>query len=237
MFGKTSRLLLLSAVTLLINTSVLAKKTPQVKEAKDVTEVPAKLAEKNLVPHIGAYFDVYAGYGFAGWGKFTDNGHGAWAHIGNIIPSNRKRGAMNYGADLGYSFIRYLALEFGYFYVPSVKGDDLSIATPYVYAAGKLSYPFLANDDLAIFAKLGMAYRLLDYAGGAQQGSYQNKRYSINPLYGLGAQYYLSQYWRASVQWLQIPSHTQGAANSKKSSKQVPRTDQIVFGLGYSFSV
>ncbi len=231
------RKILLIVLLTLFNITVLAgEKVKETKESKAAAE-EAQQPEAAQLPHIGVYIDTMAGYGFADWSGFTNDGHGAWALIGGINPSRHKKSGFSYGANIGYHFIRYLGLEFGYYNFAKISGDNLELETPYVYAAGKLSYPFLANDDLAIFAKLGMAYRMLDYGGNAQQGAYQNKRYSINLLYGVGAQYYLSQGWRASVQWLEIPKYTQGEQNSKKSSKQVPRTDQILFGLGYLFSV
>lgn len=204
----------------------------------DEKSVDLQAKIKNDVPHLGVNFDVYAGYAFADWSHFTNGGHGAWALLGGgIRPRNHQQGGFNIGGDLGYQIIRYLGMEFGYYYFQKVNGDNLSITTPYYYFAGKLSYPFLANDDFSIFAKLGAALREIEYGGSARQGVYNNKRYSIRPIYGLGVQYYLSHRWKASVQWLEIPKYTDGAVNSKDSSKQVPRTDQVLFGLGYLFSI
>lgn len=228
---------LLIVVLTLFNIAVLASESAKQQTESTAVAEETQSAETTQLPHIGAYIDAMMGYGFADWAGFTNDGHGAWALIGGINPSKHKKGGFSYGANIGYHFIRYLGLELGYYNFAKVSGDNLELETPYVYVAGKVSYPFLANDDLAIFAKLGAAYRMLDYAGIAQQGAYQNKRYSLNLLYGIGAQYYLSQGWRASIQWLEIPKYTQGEQNSKKSSKQVPRTDQILFGLGYLFSV
>lgn len=192
---------------------------------------------ENEVPHLGVNLNVYMGYGFANWSSFTNDGHGAWAHIGGIRPQSNKRGGFNVGGDLGYQIIRYLGMEFGYYHFATVKGDNLEIQSPYFYAAAKVSYPFLANDDLSVFAKLGVAYRMIEYDGAAQTGPYQNKRYSFNPLFGLGTQYYFSRRWKASMQWIGIPAYTRGATNTKKSSKQIPMTNQLLLGLGYLFSI
>ena len=191
----------------------------------------------NEVPHLGVNINVYAGYVRENWSSFTNHNHGAWAQIGGIRPHTNAQGAFNIGGDLGYQIIRYFGIELGYYYFQQVKGDNLTIETPYFYAATKVSYPFLANDDLSVFAKLGVAYRMIEYGGSAQTGPYQNKRYSFNPLYGLGVQYYISHRWKASAQWLQIPSRTNGSPNTKKSSKQVPMTNQVLLGLGYLFTI
>jgi hypothetical protein len=191
----------------------------------------------NDVPHLGVNWDIYLGYAFANWSKFTSNGHGAWASIGGISPRSHTKGGFNMGGDLGYQIIRYFGMEFGYYYFRQVDGDNLSVQTPYYYIAGKVSYPFLANDDLSIFAKIGVAAREIEYGGGARQGVYNNKRYSIRPIYGLGLQYYFTHNWKASIQWLEIPQYTSGGVNTKNSSRQVPRTDQVLIGLGYLFAI
>jgi hypothetical protein len=191
----------------------------------------------NSVPHLGVNWDLYGGYAFSNWSSFTNGGNGAWAYIGGISPRSHAKGGFNIGGDLGYQIIRYLGMEFGYYYFKQVDGDNLSVQTPYFYAAAKVGYPFLANDDLSIFAKFGMAYRVIEYGGGARQGVYNNKRYSFNFLYGLGVQYYFTRKWKASAQWLEIPKNTNGGPNTTKSSRQVPRTDQLLLGLGYLFSI
>lgn len=206
-------------------------------EKKESTTQPAFKQVSNAVPHLGVNWDLYAGYGFSDWSRFTGDGHGAWANIGAISPRSHTKGGFNIGGDLGYQIIRYLGMEFGYYHFKKVAGDGLSVETPYVYGAAKIGYPFLANDDLSIFAKIGLAYRMIEYGGGARQGVYNNKRYSFNLLYGLGVQYYFSHRWKVSAQWLEIPKDTDGARNTKTSSRQVPRTDQVLLGLGYLFTI
>ncbi len=211
---------------------------PDSKNIKDHHESVATFQQvSNPVPHIGVNWDLYAGYAFSNWSGFTNGGNGAWAYIGGINPRDHAKGGLNIGGDLGYQIIRYLGMEFGYYHFEKVAGDDLSVETPYFYAAAKVGYPFLTNDDLNVFAKLGVAYRMIEYGGGARQGVYNNKRHSINLLYGLGLEYYFTDKWKASAQWLEIPEYTSGGRNTKQSSKQVPRTDQLLLGLGYLFSI
>ncbi len=191
----------------------------------------------NTIPHLGVNWDVFLGYGFSNWSEFTKDGHGAWSNIGGIQPQSNTHGGFNVGGDLGYQIIRYFGMELGYYHFAQVTGDNLGIYTPYFYAAGKVSYPFLANDDLSVFAKVGAALRMVEYSGGSTVGVYNNERYSMNVIYGLGAQYYFTHRWKVSLQWLEIPSYTRGSLNTKNSSKQVPRTDQVLLGLGYIFSM
>jgi len=198
-------------------------------------DLQAKIS--NPVPHIGVNWDIYLGYAFANWSEFTSGGHGAWALIGGIQPRNHDEGGFSFGADLGYQIIRYFGIEFGYSYFRRVSGNNLSIQTPYYYFAGKVSYPFLENDNLSIFANFGAALRELEYSGSSAQGVYNNKRYNIRPVYGLGIQYYFSHRWKATMQWLEVPKYTSGDVNSKDSSKQIPRTDQLLIGLGYLFTI
>ena len=225
--------------SLVIASSGMAVAAAQQKVPQPVKTEPAPEAKQivNTVPHLGVNLDLFMGYGFANWSAFTNDNHGAWAHIGGINPHSNSKGGFNIGVDLGYQIIRYLGIELGSYHFAAVNGDNLEVQSPYVYAATKVSYPFLMDDDLTVFAKLGIAYRMIEYNGSAQTGPYQNKRYSFNTLFGLGAQYYFSHRWKASIQWIGIPARTNGATNTKKSSKQIPMTNQLLLGLGYLFSI
>lgn len=184
----------------------------------------------------GLYTDLYLGYGYANWTKFTDKGHGAWAHIGGIRPRSNATGAFNWGADLGYQFLPYAGLEFGYFHPSVVTGDSLNVSTPYIYMAGKASLP-LFMDRFSIYAKLGAAYRSIHYSGPAAVSPYKDVQCNWQLIYGLGTEYYLSSHWKVSAQWLEMPKETFGAENTGHSAKQVPRLDQLLFGLGFLFSI
>ena len=235
--GKLVKSIAIASLAAVASNGVaLAAKQEAQQQAKTEPAVEIKQVV-NEVPHLGVNLNLFMGYGFANWSLFTNDNHGAWAHIGGINPGSNAKGSFNVGGDLGYQIIRYLGIELGYYHFAEVKGDSLEVQSPYFYAAAKVSYPFLENDDLTVFAKLGAAYRMIEYGGTAQTGPYQNKRYSFNLMYGLGAQYYLSHRWKASVQWIGIPARTNGATNTKKSSKQVPMTNQLLLGLGYLFSI
>ncbi|PHQ78522.1 MAG: hypothetical protein COB66_08730 [Coxiella sp. (in: Bacteria)] len=207
--------------------------------AETPAEAPAETAPAaySNPEHLGVYWDIFTGYEFSNWSKFTDGGHGVWANIGGgVRPNDYKKGGFNYGADIGYQIIRYLGLELGYYSFPTVSGNNIDVKTPYFYIAGRISYPLL-NDKLSVFAKVGMAYQMIEYGGNNISQPYNSTKGNVNVVYGLGMQYYFSKRWHVAAQWLEIPKTTGGTVNTVKSAKQVPRADQFLIGLGYLFSV
>lgn len=109
---------------------------------------PGPMAPPAPMSVAGVYINANAGYG-------------SW---GINAPSDVDHSGFMFGANLGYQFNEYFAVEAGYMYLPEVKGTttifgntfNVQIDNYAIVAALKAMYPF--TPEWSIFAKLGTAY-------------------------------------------------------------------------------
>lgn len=111
------------------------------------------------------------------------------------------------GGAVGYQLNRNFGAEFGY--------EDLVKHGPGLgFIAGRVMLPL--GNSFAVFGKGGVADR---FNGPGLHG------HTVNPMFGAGAQYNLTQNWYVLAQWL----HFMG--------NKTTTTNIAAAGLGYEFSI
>lgn len=132
-----------------------------------------------------------------------------------------------WGADAGYNFNQYLAVEAGYTQMATVKvsGQTLSSENRMFDLVAKGTYPI--NTQFNIFGKLGAAYthtKLASTIGGASiEGAGANG--AIVPYFGAGVGYNLTK---------NVSFNVQGFATTKRANV-VPAMYGATAGVAYTF--
>lgn len=170
--------------------------------------------------HTNVYVDLHAGYAQSNWVDFNASVMGTG--IAYFSPVDNRHGGFTGGVDTGYAYSQNLAFDFGWFYLPSVKGDVNSNGTTagapagstatvdswFAYAAAKFSVPLMRSINL--FGKAGLAYRQLSYDApntpsqlvtATRRGNYWA------PVFATGIQY-LNDNWTFGIQYLYLPGNT-----------------------------
>lgn len=142
-------------------------------------------------------------------------------------------GSFTAGGAVGYQFTRYLAAEFGGFWI-----DRVRVATPvtlgrvrvtdwFLYLAGKLMAPLPWVDNLDVFFKAGGAYREVDPRGGPRVELWR-------PVFGGGLMYWVNENWYVKGQYLYVPGNSRFVSIF---SSGVPALHLFTAGIGYKFAI
>ncbi len=178
---------------------------------------------------VGMYVGVNAGWDQMDWknqlGTATD---GSWNSAG-------KSGSFAVGADVGYSFNQYLALEFGGFWLPNnakyTNTTTSTLKTWDLYLAGKGTVPLY--DEVNAFGKVGVAYTHTDVSSGP---TFQNPvstgtNATWRPLFAAGLGYDFAQDWNVNAQYALILGRQ---SNGKTDS---PNQNIYTLGVAYTFAM
>lgn len=208
---SVKKLLVLSAAGVAALGSVAA-----VAGGPDVQPMPAPSYQ-------GFYIQGDIGYAVSNWrGVFNAAGL-------PVTSSTNGSGGFAVGGSVGYQWSRYLAAEFGGFYnsrttingIVNNNAFSVRFTNWFLYLAAKLMAPLPWVDNLDIYVKGGLAYRVVDVTNG-------NNNDYLRPLAAVGLQYNINDQWYVKGQWM----HVTGV-----SSNRVPPIDQFTFGVGYKFNV
>lgn len=161
----------------------------------------------------------------------------------NGISYKNKNGGWTFGADVGYQFMRYLALEVGGFYLPTFKatgytGSSLKVKSWAGYGALKVIAP--VTDQLDLFAKGGIGYMHVNASGtvwntpesdgtvtGLQgEGTVSN----WDPMFAVGADYNFTNNLLVNA----TLTHFQGKS---QNGLTFPSANLWTVGIGYKFAV
>jgi opacity protein-like surface antigen len=193
------------------------------------------------IDYSGVYVDFGLGYALVNW---KDASTGAFNNFSPTVTggtSSNGNGGFSFGVDVGYQINRYLGLEFGWYYLPKVKGNTdvmpalqpLTIKSWAAYLALKGMVPITRKLD--IFVKVGPAYRYLRYSATGSTmsgfGSQSNQYWTL--MAGAGLQYWLDENWVVAVQYIYI-GH---CAETAKITRQAPAANLVLVNLGYKFSL
>lgn len=192
-------------------------------------------------PDSGVYVGVSAGYAI----------HDIRSDMGSVTPStaiawnDRARGGFSFGADIGYQFNRYVAAEFGYWYLPDARATltarpgfaFLNTATTIksyaLYLAAKVMVPLY--DSLDVFMKGGLAYRnstgvpALNAIGVGLRTTvptFESK--TIEPMFAGGLAYHFDENWSVNVQYTYLGS---------VDRSQIPAAHIFTGGVEYMFAL
>jgi outer membrane protein W len=181
-------------------------------------------------PATNLYVQAQLGFAQTNWKNQTNST--------SAVNWDKGNGGFAWGADIGYSWTKNLAVELGGFMLPKATatatvpslGSDTA-KTLLGYAAVKFSVPVMSNVEL--FAKAGLGYNRTkvegDFAGArlASSGTYHHWGF----MGGIGADYSFGNNLFASVQYLRFSGKTESTA------VQTTNPNVWTAGIGYKFSM
>ena len=204
--------------------------------------MPAAEPPPPPVDYSGVYVDLSLGYAGVKWGDATFgvfNGYNS--AIDGLTSTKQADGGLTFGGDAGYQINKYLGMELGWYYLPSVDGNsDVAAQLPEIrvqswvaYLAFKVMAPIWGK--LHLFGKVGGLYRSLRYKGIANTfsgfGGSTNQYWAV--MFGAGLQYMLDQNWSISAQYLYFPEQVK----NEKVTRQAPKAQLALFSVGYKFTL
>ncbi|MCX7121341.1 MAG: hypothetical protein NTZ67_06160 [Gammaproteobacteria bacterium] len=237
---SVKKILVLSAAAL-----VAMGATAAMAGGPDHMAMPSEPAFQNSI-----YLEGHFGWAQSDWVNFNGSNLVGVGGSSTYAPSAKGFGYMTAAADLGYNITQHIAVEGGYFYLPSVCADSTSVTAGvsgtakvnswFAYTAAKFSVPVMDNLDL--FGKMGVAYRALSYSlsgtrtaainSVAGNGSYWA------PVFGAGIQY-LWNSWIIGGQYTYLPgnSSVNPSSTSFGAPNAAPEVNLYTGFLGYKFNV
>lgn len=146
--------------------------------------------------------------------------HGGSTDISNVsYPGNTSTSGTGLSGDLGYKFMPYFAMEFGYtYYANSViknnAGTKAGTVKNYSYdIAGKAIWPIM-DTGFELFGKLGATRVSASTSINSQSaanalGLAQQSKSATGPYFGGGAAYYIYPELALNVQWMRAQGSSQ----------------------------
>lgn len=189
--------------------------------------------------YAGVYLEGNAGYTTRNWTQDTSTTYGISNLVNTLTSPSNMTGGFTGGADIGYQFNEYWALEGGWFYLPTVKGTINTVSSRVnnglVYIAVKGNLPVYENTY--IFGKLGGGYTYNNLKGTTFLSTDRSVNVTHsqywNPIFAVGIQYYFTPNWSANFQYLYNP----GYHNSSSQDFFAPVANMFTAGIGYKFLV
>lgn len=167
----------------------------------------------------------------------------------NFSNNENVEGGYSGGADIGYEINKHYAVEFGWFYLPSVNVMQQGTAPAYLtswamYLAAKYMMPIYWMNNTTAFFKLGAEYRKAELEGGAlaAAGGYDTSTSEsdfIRPMFATGVDYHFDHAWTGIMQY----AFFMGARNSfplltaNTGALGTVAANVFTLGLGYQFTV
>ena len=250
---SVKKLLVLSAASL-----AMVGATAAMAGGPDHMAMPSAAAFENSV-----YVDGHGGFALSNWRNFNANnvmGPVATSSFSPLAPNSTShgRGYWTGGVDLGYNLVQHIAVEAGWFHLPTVTGGSTrnnigatgaqtgtaAIKSWFAYAAARLNVPFVW-DDLELFGKVGVAYRSLSYALSSPtvaMTSITGNGHYWAPVFGVGTQYTWGD-WLFGGQYMFLPSNSSVnlsgtvTANTFGAPNAAPSVNLFTLFVGYKFAV
>lgn len=195
----------------------------------------------------GFYIDGDIGYASVDWLSPL-----SFIEVGNIYfgSDSNRRGGFTFGGDIGYQVNRFLAIEFGSYYLPQVNfahiGSDFLLLNTFkidswlFYAAGKLMAPVPFIDNLDIFFKAGAAFRSVHINSFiiSEQATSGQSESNLNAMLGVGLQYHFTENFSINGQWLHVAEGgVRPGDTGLSTSFPTPADNLFIFGFGYLFRI
>lgn len=188
----------------------------------------------------GIYLEGDIGYAGVNWHNyaFAPPNFGSFGSSGTI----NTFGGFTFGSDLGYQFNQFIALEVGWFYIPTVRGtfDDITMTAKggVAYGDGKLSVP-VYSDTLYLFAKAGAAYRYTRLTSNSPV-FFNGTLIPINgnywsAIFGAGVQYYFYGQGSVHMEYLRVGGYETIITPPTINRLNVPQANVLLVGIGYKF--
>ena len=179
-------------------------------------------------PYAGIYVEGDVAYIYTNWIK---NGP-PWTMFHFL---RKQRYGFNIGADAGYRFNKYLALEWGVYKLVTSKAQrvDPSILTSFRswigYAAGKVIVPVCPS--FSFFAKAGVVRREITVTSAIVPGGDTNY---WTVIFGAGFEYNVSSAVTLGIQYLRVPGYA-NTVTPGTNRFSTPAANLAVLLFGYRF--
>lgn len=176
----------------------------------------------------------------AGWDQLDWKNQLGLASAGASWNSAGSTGSFALGADVGYSFNQYIALEVGGFWLPTNAKyyDNVTPATDTfktwdLYAAAKATMPLY--ESFNVFGKFGLAYTQTkvsnDAAFAFPTSVATGTNASFRPLFAAGLGYDFAQDWNLNAQYALI------LGRQSNGETYSPNQNIYTMGVAYTFTM
>ncbi len=216
------------------------------------------LGDAEPLPYRGIYVEGNVGYAYHPWINDRTPTPGLENQLGVLRKLSNINGGAIGGADIGYQFARYLAVEGGWLYIPKAsynryktvnltvaattftlqEGLQININSGLGYIAVKGMIPIF-SPELNAFGKLGAAYTYnhtnVPIAASLVSSPtvYTSDSSNFwNPILAFGFQYTSLKNYMLNFQYGFVPGYRSASTNHFIS----PDIQTFTFGLGYKFS-
>ncbi len=171
--------------------------------------VPSTHKMANTTDNTNVYMQYMAGYS-----TYTMQNFGA-----------KPTGAVSFAGNIGYTFLKDMALEFGGNYTMKAKAEVGKRGLYNLHLALRIAADFTGGlSGLQAYAKGGAAYAKM--TGGDKTGH-------ITPWFGLGFAYSFTKLWGgnfgANIEWQHLGQYTGSLA-------MVPATNTFLAGINWQFA-
>lgn len=204
----------------------------------DVSAAPAAdIATSNaFVPGQGLYLSLDTGYAGTYY-KNAFGGDNTWEDgSGNVF----------FGAQLGYQFTRYLALEGGYnFILPAtatsnINSNNKSTITPQIaYGVLRTIIPVYPRLDLFLQGGIAYVHQTIKKDGAGGEGALRNQnrtRSHMGAAFGGGMHYYFTSNVYADISYRRIAGEFLSNSDSQ-IQRHIPDINLFTFSVGYYFGM
>lgn len=187
----------------------------------------------------GVYIQGDAGYAGREWSR----------NFRFINWRGNRLGSFTAGGAIGYQWDRFLAAEFGGFFMQDTTFTYLPVGALvgatghasdwFVYFAGKLMAPVPWVDNLDAFFKAGIAYRETGITGSVVgingiNGVSRDKG-NWRPTFAAGGQYNFTPNWYVEVQYMHVGEGGRVFVNGF-GPNAIPALNLFTVGAGYKFT-
>jgi len=189
--------------------------------------------------------------GHLGYARQNYADHIKWSGTSVITRNgNNARGGFAAGVDAGYKINRNVAIELGWFHLPSVNVRATTDTTNsylkswVLYLAGKYMMPLPWMNSTDWFFKAGVAYRRAELDASAASrltangGVAKTKSSFVRPMFATGLDYSFSDTWSGVMQY----AYFMGARNSfpfvtaNTGAMSTVAANVFTLGLAYKFT-
>ena len=206
----------------------------------------------------GIYVEGNVGYAGHPWTRNRTTTVGLENQLGVLTNLSHINGGTIGGADAGFQYNRYFAVEGGWFYVPQAgynrvrtvtlpvaqttftlpEGAQVNIKSGLAYVAVKGTMPVYQKLDA--FAKIGAGYAYNETNRDIPASLVNSPTVHVtdhsnfwNPLFAFGLQYSLPANFTMNAQYDYVPGYSKASADHFIT----PAIQLATFGLGYKFPV
>ena len=195
-----------------------------------------------LAAENGMYVEGAMGYDISNWINASNLTNG-------VVAIKNRNGGFTAGVDLGYQWNENWAVEFGWYYLPTIRlqtnttstlgaGLDGNVNQWAAYGALKMMVPFGFIPGMDLFFKTGAGYQYLRASGAATSVS-PFTMFKWSPYFGFGGQYDFGTNFIINAQYQRFAGgrFLGDISGSNVNGNGVPSSNLFTLGVGYLFAI